>query len=192
MSEIEKGTYSPEELEVLNNVPGDSQPPTGTEPVSEDVKPPVAETPAPQPVKEEKTVPYDRFKKVNDELVKMKKDNTPTAEPTKESEVKSSSPVDLVRLGKKLEKFNDEELDFIIAHAGTDDKEKILEASKDEYVQLAIEAKRQKVADENKVPSTTSGGFATESGKAIADMDAAEFQKLEEKANAEAQRGRGI
>ena len=187
---IEKGTLSPEELDDLS-AQGDSQPPTEPEPVSEDVKPPEAEPTAPQPEKkEEKTVPYDRFKKVNDELTTLKKET----KSAKEEEVKSSSsPVELVRLGKKLEGYSNEELDFIIDHAGSDDTNKILEASKDEFVQLAIKAKRQKVADDNKVPASTYGGFSNDSGKDIKDMSTDEFKKLEEKARTESQRGhRGV
>ena len=145
------------------------------ETVSEDDKTPsVEKTPPPSKVKEEQTVPYKRFKQVNDELKSLKEKKTGSF---------SGSHLDLIKLGKKLEKYSDEELDFITEHAKSENPEDIEQAIEKEYVQLAIEAKRKKVANENKVPGSSSSGgtFSEKTFDEIRKMKEPEFKKyLEE------------
>ncbi len=111
--------------------------------VSEDV-----ETPnEPEPVKLEKTVPYSRFQEVNEELKKLK--NKP------QSEVDT---VDLIKLGKKLQDYSDEELDFVTEFAKSKKPEAILKALENEFVKTGIEARRAKVEKERGLaPSGTQG-----------------------------------
>jgi hypothetical protein len=132
----------PEEIE--NDVEQDSSPEVETE-VREDVTTPV--DPAPQS-KVEKTVPYSRFKNVNDELTKLKSKPAPAESPVK--------ALEFVKLGKKLQEYSDEEIDFAVAHAKSQDPDEILKALNDEMVQLAIQAKREKVDKEKSLkPSGT-------------------------------------
>jgi hypothetical protein len=106
--------------------------------VSEDVN-----TPPSVPVKaEEKVVPYDRFKEVNDELARLK--NQPR------NEVKDSSveALDFIKLGKKLQNYSDEEIDFATEVAKSKSPDAILAALDNEMVQLAISARREKLEKE--------------------------------------------
>lgn len=123
--------------EETNDVIQESSP-EEVEVVSEDVK-----TPESEPVKtDEKVVPYDRFKKVNDELAELKKKPKETP---KESDIDA---LEFIKLGKKLQNYSDEEIDFATEHAHSKNPEAILKALDNEMVQLAINARRDKMAKE--------------------------------------------
>ena len=70
--------------------------------------------------------------------------------------IASNDPLEIVRLGKTLQGFDEKETEFIIRNAPTRDIDGIIKASKDEWVKTAIEANRQKVANENKIPAPSS------------------------------------
>ena len=90
----------------------------------------------------------------------------------------TNDPMDTIRLGKSLKDYSEEETEFIIQNAPTKDIKGIMDAEKNEMVRLAIQAKREKVAKENKVPSpSSSGGFEEKSPEEIAKMDRDEHKK---------------
>ncbi len=94
----------------------------------------------------------------------------------------SNDPLEVVRLGKTLKDYSEEETEFIIRNAQTKDIEGIIKAEKDTFVQSAIQSMREKVAKEGKIPSPSSGGS---SGKEytyeeIGKMTPAEHKKFEQ------------
>jgi hypothetical protein len=123
-----------------HDAPQDSSPETVVETLQESVSEDVNHSThsAPQ-VTEEKTVPYSRFKEVNDQLKKLK------------DQPKSDSSVDalgFIKLGKKLQDYSDEEIDFATEHAKSKNPDEILKALDNEMVQLAIQGKRAKLEKE--------------------------------------------
>ena len=68
----------------------------------------------------------------------------------------SGDPLEVVKLGKALKDYSDEETEFIIRNAPSKDINGIVKAEKDPWVQSAIQATREKVAKENKVPEPSS------------------------------------
>lgn len=88
---------------------------------------------------DDKTVPYERFKEVNDELQSLKKGQkvAPTAD-----------TIDLIKLGKKLQDYSDAELDFVTEFSKSKKPEDILKALDNEFVKSGIMAYRAKVEKE--------------------------------------------
>ncbi len=85
----------------------------------------------------------------------------------------TGNPMEAVRLGKALAEHSEEETDVIITYAKgkfntlTPNPEQIIQASKDDWVQTAIKARREKVESERKTPepsspSSISGNVTTE------------------------------
>lgn len=126
-------------MEDNNDVVLDSSPEEVTEVVSEDVTTP-AEA-APTKKAEEKVVPFSRFKEVNDELAKLKNQSV-------QKESKDVDALELIKLGKKLQDYSDEELDFATDHAKSSNPSDILKALENNMVQLAIHANREKMEKE--------------------------------------------
>jgi hypothetical protein len=58
----------------------------------------------------------------------------------------------MVRLSKALGSYDEDEIDFIYTVAKDSTPEAIIEASKSDWVQTAITAKREKVAKEKQIP----------------------------------------
>lgn len=71
-----------------------------------------------------------------------------------ESQVDS---VDLIKLGKKLQDYSDDELDFVTEHARSKKPEDILRALENPFIQAGITAHREKVEKEKLIlkPSGT-------------------------------------
>ena len=90
-----------------------------------------------------------------------------------------SDPLEVVKLGKVLKDYDEQETEFIIKNAPTKDIEGIIKAEKDEMVQFAIKSRREKVAKENKVPSpsSSSGGYSDKSPKDVAEMEREDHRK---------------
>jgi len=103
----------------------------------------VVNTPEVAPVKttEEKVVPYDRFKKVNDELAALKNQPKDTTKETVDA-------LEFIKLGKKLQDYSDTEIDFATEVAHSKSPESILKALENPMVKLAIQANREKEAKE--------------------------------------------
>lgn len=68
--------------------------------------------------------------------------------PVPEQVGSSVDPVGLVRLGKNLQEYSDDELDFVLGFAKSRKPEDILEAAKNPFVQAGIQAQREKVDKE--------------------------------------------
>jgi hypothetical protein len=115
---------------------------------------PVVTTPptTPDPKLVDQMVPYSRFKEVNDKLLEALKN--PTTTPTSDS-APNVDTLDLIKLGKKLQDYTDEEIDFAATYSKSTRPEDILKALGDEMVQLAISAKRDKVDKEKKALTPT-------------------------------------
>jgi len=90
-----------------------------------------------------------------------------------------TDPLEIVKLGKALGDFDEEEVDFIIRYAKEKTPEAIIDASKDDWVQTAIKARREKVAEQNKVPGPSSAGSFGGAKKPIEQMTAKEFEQYE-------------
>jgi len=70
---------------------------------------------------------------------------------------KAIDSVDLIKLGKKLQDYSDDELDFVTEYANSKDPEKILSALENPFVQQGIAASREKLEKERLAakPSST-------------------------------------
>lgn len=114
-------------------------------------------------------------------------------------QVNSQDPREIVRLAKALEGYSEEETEFIYRNAKGNDINKIIDASKDDWVKTAIEARREKINKENKVPSPSNPlgqSFQEKSFLDIKNMSDAEFnayqKELIERANAKRAGGLGL
>lgn len=116
------------------------------------------------PEADKKTVPYERFKEVNDQLAELKKQPKSAAKQAKSA----VDALDFIKLGKQLQNYTDEEIDFATEYAKSKEPNEIMKALSNEYIQLAFEAKRQKVEKEKSL--TPSGKqFEEEKPKSFAD-----------------------
>ena len=118
----------------------------------------------------------EKAEKAEKELTELKK-NPPkevVANPMPDS-------LEIVKLGKALSGFDEEETSFIIRNAKDKSPQGIIEASKDEWVQTAIQAKREKVAKEKQILGPSSPGsnskFTAKSPMEIAKMPKEEYDK---------------
>jgi hypothetical protein len=116
-------------------------------PTSEGVKTPNE----PAPVKtEEKVVPYERFKEVLEENKALK------SQPAQSSQKSDVDALDFIKLGKKLQDYDDAEIDFATQFAKSKSPEAILAALEDEFVKTGIEARREKLQREKAALAPTS------------------------------------
>ena len=122
------------------------------------------ETQTEAPLTKEQKSKLDSFDRIYAEnkvmKAKLKQTNPPEEKETSEEEVEEweapSDPLEVVKLGKVLKDYTEEETEFIIRNAPTKNIDGIINAEKDEMVQLAIKSKREKVAKEKALnPSTT-------------------------------------
>ena len=88
----------------------------------------------------------------------------------------SQNPMEVVKLAKALEGFNEDEVEFITRNASDTSIGGIIGATKDEWVKTAIDAKREKVEIENQIPEPTTK--QTISKKAIEDITADDLEKM--------------
>jgi len=135
---------------------------------SEVEKTPSKVEPKPQP----KTIPYERFQRINEENKVLRNKN-----------VKGINPMEVVKLAKALEGYSKEEVDFITRNSKSGKIDDIISITEDEWVKDAIDARRKKVGESNKVPGSSSPDFASnqKSPQEIADMDPkarAEYEEL--------------
>lgn len=168
-SQPSEGDVSLEESDVLEEKSDENE-----DNASEGVKTPSEEESSPQPIKEEKTVPYERFKKVNDELARFK---------SQKGKKPISENLSALKMTKKLvSEFSEEELDSLADIANSDKPEDLLRIADNPIIKMALEAKRKKVADEHKVPAPSSfGGVPGISYDNLRNMPEDDFKKLIEK-----------
>lgn len=97
-----------------------------------------------------------------------------TAELAKSSSNKPGSlTLQAIKVGKKLEKFSEDEIDSVAKIIKSDDPQAILDALNNDFIKQGIELERQKVANKKKIPGSSSGGSSTSSDKSpqeIADL----------------------
>jgi len=102
----------------------------------------------------------EKVKVLEEEMEKIKPSSKAEEGKQNEEEVEEWSaptdPIEIVRLGKVLNGYSEEEIEFIMRNAPTRDVEGIIGATKDPWVQAAIKAQREKVAKENKTPEPSS------------------------------------
>jgi len=67
-----------------------------------------------------------------------------------------SNPMEVVKLAKALEGYSEDEVSFITKNASDASIDSVIDATKDEWVQSAIHARREKVAKEKAIPSPSS------------------------------------
>jgi hypothetical protein len=93
---------------------------------------------------------------------------------------KSFDPMETVKISKVLNKYNDEESEFILSRAGSSSFEAIKKAEEDKWTQIAIQGMRDKVAKEQKVPtpSSPSGISGEKTPQDIAKMTKDEHRKF--------------
>jgi hypothetical protein len=157
--------------------------------VSEDVKTPQEEDTSTPSKIEEKTVPYQRFKEVNDKYQELRKTNPGESTPKSGQ----SLTLEAIKVGKKLEKYSEEEIDSVAKMVKSSDPNAILEALDNPFIKQGIELERKKVQDKNKVlaPGSNSPfGTAVKSTDELRKMSAQELQDYETKLNQE-ERGTG-
>ena len=129
---------------------------------------------------------YARLKKVEEQLKKYKAQ-------TKASEEVGIDPVQLVKTVSVLKDYSPEEVDFISKIAKAEGVS-LEEAVKMPEVQLYIQARREKVAKEQKVPEPSSPSSTTKeiTPEEIAKMSDEEFRKFEEEMKKKMAGGSGI
>jgi hypothetical protein len=170
-------------MDTQNDVTQDSSPETEvvetqeSTVVSEDVKT-QPESPA---VKKEKVVPYERFQQVNDELSKLKNQPKPEYNLTLEA----------IKIGKKLEKYSDDEIDSVAKIIKSNKPEDILSALDNSFIKQGIELEREKIKESNKIPGSSSSGFTSDekSSDEVKNMTPEEHRKYFEK---QMRKGQGI
>lgn len=96
------------------------------------------------------------------------------------------NPLEVVKLGKALSDYNEDETEFIIRNATDKSPDGIIKASQDDWVKTAIQAKREKVEKSKKIPepsNVSSGeGFSEEIDiRGAAKLPDSEYKKLREK-----------
>jgi hypothetical protein len=156
----------------------ESLPENGADDLFKDLDSPDSEvdkTPAKvEPDIQPKTVPYDRFHRVLEENKALKG-----------RKIEGTNPMEVVKLAKALEGYNEDEVDFITRNSKSGKIDDILAVTKDEWVKDAIDARRKKVADLKKTPGSTGSEFSS-GEKSIAEiqkMTPAEAQAYEDELN---------
>lgn len=95
----------------------------------------------------------------------------------------TNNPMDVVKLSKALEGYNEDEVDFIVRNAPEKSIDGIIDATKDAWVKTAIDSRREKAEGDKKTPSPSSPP-STYAGKSDTDM-----QKMSTKEFAQFVRG---
>jgi hypothetical protein len=106
----------------------------------------------------------DKYEEAKKKLEGLKKSDEISDMPS------TNDPIAMVKLAKALEGFSEEEVDFMVRNAKDKSINALVDASKDDWVQTAIKAKREKVADENKTPEP-SQSFVGSSEKTTEDIE---------------------
>lgn len=143
--------------------------PTGEGSVDSEVE----KTPEKNPPKEVKTVPYERFKEINDKYVELKKQKESV------SVKEEFDTLSLVKDAKALSKYSDAEAELIVEEAKLR-KLSIADAEKLDFIQDAIMSKREKVEREKTVPSPSANPNTGTTDDKIATMSRDDHRKLEE------------
>jgi len=172
-------------MEEENNVPIDEN--------QKDIQETETETPqteedtvVPETTEEEKPKKSKEFQSLEAQK-KHYREKAEKLESQLKNKVGGTNPMEVVKLAKAFEGYNEEEVDFISRNSKSGKIEDIISATKDEWVKDAIDARRKKVVDANKVPGSSSPDFVSnkKSPKEIADMTPKDRQKYEDELNRE-------
>ncbi len=90
----------------------------------------------------------------------------------------SADAIDLIKLGKKLQDYSDEELDFVTEHAKSKKPEDVLKALENPFVVSGIQAHREKVEKEKGIKPS---GTQTETDKPKSVKETIESKSMSEK-----------
>jgi len=102
--------------------------------------------------------------------------------------------MEAIKVGKKLDKFSEEEIDSIAKIIRSDKPSDILAALENPLVMQGIQTAREKVTKENKVPSSSgsSGGDSFPSSDKIESMERDDHKKLWKEQQERQQGGQGV
>jgi hypothetical protein len=160
------------ELEMENSPnPEESDSETNTDNGEQEISQKPESPPKAPPVRQDI---YERMKRAEDEVKRLKEQparKVPSGDNTQ-------NPMEVVRLAKALEGHSEEEVDFIARNATEKSIDGIIAASKDEWVKTAIDARREKVAQENKIPGSTSPDSSSFEKKITKDTPPEEVDKI--------------
>lgn len=169
-----------EQVDSMGGDPLASVSPEEVEQVVEEDKKPVEEKETPQNQTEEETPQAPEAEKPAEEKSKelqsalaqkehfRKKAEEAEKKATdalKKVDIGAANPMEIVRLAKALGDYSEQEIAFITKNAENKSAEGIIEASKDEWVQTAINATREKVADNKKIPGPSSPSAVQQDSK---------------------------
>jgi len=115
----------------------------------------------PEDTQEEKPDKDKEFQSIDAQKRYYREKVTKLEKQLSQRRIGGTSPMEVVKLAKALEGFNEEEVDFITRNSTGDKINDIIKASKDEWVKDAIETRRKKVEDNKKVPDSSSPDFAS-------------------------------
>jgi len=126
----------------------------------------------------QKKAAQEKLEKAKRELEALKSKPAPAAAPGG-----VNSAMEAIRLGAALRDYTPEEVEFITRNASDESIDGIINASKDEWVQTAIQAKREKVEKEKSTPEPSSRQGSAVGTKPLSEMS------LDEKAEWLAEQG---
>jgi len=106
----------------------------------------------------------------------------------------SNLTMEAIMVGKKLDKYSEDEIQSIAKIIKSDKPSDILAALDNPFIKQGIDTAREKVTKENKVPSSSgsSGGGSQLSGDEVAKMDREDHKKLWKEQQERQQGGQGI
>jgi hypothetical protein len=102
--------------------------------------------------------------------------------------------MEAIKVGKKLDKFSEEEIDSIVKIIKSDKPSDILSALENPLIMQGIQTAREKVTKESKVPSSSgsSGGDSFPDSQTIEKMERDDHKKLWKEQQERQQGGQGI
>lgn len=124
---------------------------------------------------------YARLKK-EEEKTKVLEGKVKDSESSKPTEYNLT--LESIKIGKKLEKYSDDEIDSVANIIKSNDPQDILKALDNSYIKQGIEIERAKVAEKNKIPGSSPSGLSASEEKTpeeIAGMSREEHRKYFEK-----------
>jgi len=93
--------------------------------------------------------------------LKREEDKTKSLESKVPVKSDNSLTLEAIKVGKKLEKYSEEEIDSIAKVIKSDNPNDILNALENPVIKQGIEVERKKVEDNKKVPDSSSPDFAS-------------------------------
>lgn len=146
--------------------------------------------------KTEETVSMEKFNEIDKARRAFYEDNKRLKRQLAEQGLPSSNlTLEAIKVGKKLEKFSEDEIDSIAKIIKSDSPNDILAALDNPVIKQGIQVEREKVAAKNKVPAPGSSspfGISSKSPQEIQAMSREDHMRLEAEVVKERAGGRGI